>query len=145
MVKGIVIGIAQTEGMSGYSAALLVLSNENLNLLKRLRSTFQDVKDIDPNVGKVGYFLNPLEVILLNDDFSPESEVYEDKPVVCFFTDEEIAEYTEERDCAVNSPSLDVTEDGIRLFWDSKYVAGEEAWATANFDALDELIKSQTL
>lgn len=141
MVKGIVIGIAQSEDMSGYGAAMIVLSEENLKTLNRVREVFKQVHTIDSGINHIEYVLNPLKVELLNDDFEPNED---DIPEIYDLTDEEYGQYSkiEKYTSQVENSALLVGHNGIRVTWQSKYVSGEEVWLDVEFDAIDNLIQS---
>lgn len=113
----IIIPATQTEGMDGYSAIAIEVTPENLAEIKRLFKTLDDVRQIDATISKLTYDNSKLEFDLLNDDFTPMVDNIHIEDI----DDELYQEYLEDRECSVNSPSVEVASYEMKIYYDAKH------------------------
>lgn len=135
MKNYIIIPANQTEGMDGYSAMAIEVTPENVAEIKRMFKALDDVRQLDPNINRITYDDPKLEFDLLNDDFTPMV----DKIHIEDIDDELYQEYLEERDCSVNSPSIEVASYQMKIYYDAKY-SDEQVFADFTPEEFNEVL-----
>lgn len=117
MKNYIIIPANQTEGMDGYSAMAIEVTDTNVNDIKRMFKVLDDVRQIDPTISRITYDNPMVDIDLLNDDFTPMV----DKVYIEEIDDELFEEYLEDRECSVNAPSIEVASYQLKIYYDAKH------------------------
>lgn len=117
MKSYIIFPITQTEGMEGYSAIAIEKTAGNIEDIQRMVKILNDVRKIDPTISRITYDNPMVDVILFNDDFTPTV----DKIHIEEIEDDLVEEFFEEREFKVNAPAIEVSNYGIKIFYDAEY------------------------
>lgn len=117
MKEYIIIPANQTEGMSGYSAIAIEVTDSNVDDIKRMFKVLDDVRQIDATISRITYDNQMVDIILLNYNFTPMV----DKIHIEELEDDLIDEYLEDRDCKVNAPCVEVSTYQLKIYYDAEY------------------------
>lgn len=117
MKNYIIIPANQTEGMDGYSAMAIEVTDSNIDDIKRMFKVLDDVRQIDATISKITYDNPMVEIILLNDEFVPMVDTIHIEEL----EDDLIDEYLEDRDCKVNAPSVEISTYQLKIYYDAEY------------------------
>ena len=117
MKNYIIIPATQTEGMDGYSAIAIEVTDNNVDDIKRMFKVLDDVRQLDPTISKITYDNPMVDIILLNDNFTPMV----DKIHIEEIEDDFLDELLDESDCKVNAPCVEISTYQFKIYYDAEY------------------------
>lgn len=132
MTQYIILPVTQTEGMSGYSAIAIELSLTNVSETKEILENLIKAQQISNEISSLTYDNPKLRFHLLNDEY----EATEGNPYTENILETELDEYEQDGETKVSSPSLNISQQGLRITYVSKY-SGDEAQVYAEIAKSD--------
>jgi len=122
MKELIILPAVQTGDMYGYSAIVMEKTPELIAEVVRLENLFRQVVSLDSKIGEINYPFVSFDVDLFNENYDLQ-QTEQQRPYTQTVTNDDYNDYTEEDDdtTRVESPSLYVTERGLRIVYNSKF------------------------
>jgi len=117
MKQFIIFPTNQTEGMYGYSAIVIEVTNENILALQESINSLNKVREIDELITSICYETPRVEIQLFNDDFEPQIDTIH----LLELNEDQVNQFQIEEGCRVLSPTLTVSTYQIKIEFDAKY------------------------
>jgi hypothetical protein len=113
----IIIPVNQTQGMEGYSAIAIEKTAGNIEDIQRMVKFLDEVRKLDPTISRITYDNPMVDLLLFNDDFTPMINKINVEKVYKTLVDG----FLEEREFKVNAPTIEISNYGIKIFYDAEY------------------------
>lgn len=117
MKQFIIFPTNQTEGMYGYSAIAIEVTNENILALQESINSLNKVREINDKITSICYETPSVEIKLFNDEFEPQIDVIH----LIELNKDQVNEFQIEGDCRVLSPILTVSTYQIKIEFEAKF------------------------